>query len=218
MRKYRYAVVAAAAIAFAMVMAGTAQAASAVLTYGSVGGPAVAVNDVLSANLASGTVVKFVDKNNSSNYVTCSTSTFTATVVTNPTAPGTATESLTGQTFSTCTPHVPGVTAVNSVLVDHLSYNVDAKSDFSVTVKPGSSGAIQTTVKLQTLLGQITCVYQATNPPGTLSGTSSNIDNSITFSNQSFTKTTGPSTCFGTALFSAKYGPVTGPGGAVFTN
>ncbi|PWI42983.1 Tat pathway signal sequence domain protein [Streptomyces sp. ICBB 8177] len=180
-------------------------AASSVLTYGSAGGSAVAVGDSLVAPLESGTKATFYSSTSGTSGVSCSSSQFTATVSTNPAAPGTATESLTGQTFGSCTSNVVGVTGVKSITVNGLPFNTsvsDASGD-PVTVSP-ASGSIQTTVVLNTLLGTTTCVYSG----GALTGAASNSAQTISFANQHFTKTSGSSLCFSSAYFSATYGPV----------
>jgi hypothetical protein len=181
-------------------------AASGVLTYGSAGGSAAGAGDGLSASLASGTNATFFSSSTGSTGVTCASSSFTAKVVTNPAAPGTATESLTGQTFGSCSSNVVGVTGVQSITVNALPYNTsvsDASGD-PVTVAP-VSGPIQTTVVLNTLLGATTCVYTAPS----LGGNASNTGNTLAFAKQHFTKSSGSSLCFSDAYFSATYGPVT---------
>ena len=78
-----------------------------------------------------------------------------------------------------------------------------------------TSGPIQTTVVLRTLLGSVSCVYQAA---AGLSGTADNSDNSIKFSNQQFTRTSGSSLCPANGFWTAKYSPVTAGGEAVYVN
>jgi hypothetical protein len=187
-----------------------------VLTTGSAGGTAVAAGDVLSAPLASGTSATLYSSATGTSGVTCSSSEFTATVTDNPAAPGSATESVTGHSFdsSSCTSNVVGVTGVSSITVDNLPYTATVSSDGTLTVTPASGSVIQTTVKLRTLLGSITCVYQAPS----LTGTASNDDSSISFTAQQFTKTSGSSLCFGNGYFTAKYAPVTDNGATVYVN
>ncbi|MFG3579513.1 Tat pathway signal sequence domain protein [Micromonospora chersina] len=174
--------------------------ASSVLTYGSVGGSAVTVGDVVKASLASGTNATFYSSTTGTTGVRCAVSSFSATVLSNPTAPGTATESLTAQSFSSCTSNVFGTTGVQSVTVNNLPYATSVTSAGVVTI----SGSIQSTVVLNTLLGPTTCVYRTAS----LTGSAVNSTNSITFTNQVLTKSSGPSTCFTTAYFSARYSPV----------
>ncbi|MET7984895.1 MULTISPECIES: Tat pathway signal sequence domain protein [unclassified Streptomyces] len=179
----------------------------AVLTTGSAGGTPVAVGDVLVASLASGTNATLYSSSTGTSGVSCSGSTFTAAAADNPASPGTATESVTGQTFtaSSCSSNVIGVLGVTSITVDNLPYSTAVGSDGSVAVTPAAGSSIQTTVKLRSLLGTLTCVYRAAG----LSGTADNTDNSINFTNQQFTKFSGSSLCFANGYFTAKYAPVT---------
>lgn len=196
-----------AATALALSAASPAAAADTVLTTGGAGGDAVAVGDVLNASLASGTSATLYSSATGTSGVSCTSSAFTAAVTGNPAAPGTATESLTGQTFdaSSCSSNVFGVTGVTSVAVDNLPYDTTVTSDGVVTVTPRAGSTIQTTVKLRTLLGSITCVYQAAS----LNGTVDEGANGIAFSAQHFTKVSGSSLCFADGYFTATYAPVT---------
>ncbi|MFE1310851.1 Tat pathway signal sequence domain protein [Streptomyces sp. NPDC058755] len=189
---------------------------SAVLTTGSAGGTAAAVGDTLTAPLASGTTATLYSSATGTSGVTCTSSQFTATVTGNPTAPGTATESVTGHSFdsTSCTSNVTGVLGVSSITVDNLPYTATVASDGTLTVSPASGSTIQTTVKLRTLLGTITCVYQAPS----LTGKADNSDSSIAFTNQQFTKSSGSSLCFANGYFTAKYAPVTDAGAPVYVN
>lgn len=207
----------AALAAFTLPAISPASAADNVLTTGSAGGDAVADGTTLTAPLASGTTATLYSSATGTTGITCTASQFTATVDSNPAAPGTASESLTAHTFSNCTSNNVGVLGVTSVTVNNLGYTTTVASDGTVTVAPGSAGAIQTTVVLRTLLGSVTCVYQATN--GSLTGAASNTDNSIQFSKQQFTKSSGSSLCPSSGFWTAKYAPVnTSDGAAVFVN
>ncbi|MFG2945911.1 Tat pathway signal sequence domain protein [Streptomyces adustus] len=200
--------------ALALPMAGTASADDvAVLTAG---GNPVASGDTLVANLAGGTNATLYSSATGTSGISCTSSQFTATVGDNPTAPGTATESLASHTFdsASCSSNVIGVLGVTSITVDNLPYTTAVSSAGTVTVTPAAGSTIQTTAKLRTLLGSITCVYQAAS----LSGTASNTDNSISFANQQFTKVSGSSLCFANGYFTAKYAPVTDGGVAVTVN
>ncbi|MEH0417592.1 Tat pathway signal sequence domain protein [Streptomyces sp. B21-083] len=201
----RSALALAAAVAGLSVAAVTpASAADTVLTINSAAGDAVAVGDVLSASLATGTTATLYSSATGTSGVKCAASTFTAAVTDNPAAPGSATESVTAHTFGTCTSNVLGVLGVNSVTVNNLPYTTVVGSDGSVSVTPAAGSTIQTTVVLRTLLGTINCVYQAPS----LSGTTDAADNSINFTAQAFTKTSGSSLCFANGYFTAKYAPV----------
>ncbi|WP_329414769.1 Tat pathway signal sequence domain protein [Streptomyces sp. NBC_00704] len=188
-----------------------ASAAGAVLTTAN---GDVAVGDVLNASLASGTTATLYSSATGTSGVSCASSAFNATVTDNPAAPGVATESLTAHTFGSCTANVLGVLGVTGVTVNNLAYTTSVGSDGSVTVTPAAGSTIQTTVVLRTLLGSINCVYQAPS----LTGVASNDDNSITFTGQHFTKTSGSSLCFANGYFTAKYAPVTDAGEAVTVN
>lgn len=97
---------------------------------------------------------------------------------------------------------------MTSVTVNNLAYtnNVSDAAGNPVTLSAGTAGPIQTTIVLKTLLGTVTCVYKAS--PASLSGTTSNTAQTISFANQSFAKSTGPGTCFANGFFTASYGPV----------
>lgn len=178
----------------------TAQADT-VLTTGSLAGPAVAAGDVLTAAIASGTTADFATASGGTTGVKCAESAFTAAVVDNPVAPGVATESTTSQTFGSCTANIVGVTRVTSVTVNNAPFDTTVESGTgTVTV----TGPIQTTLVLGTILGSVTCVFQA---PG-ITGVSDNTDNSISFANQPFAKTSGPITCPSSGFFTARYAPV----------
>ncbi|MGW3073299.1 MULTISPECIES: Tat pathway signal sequence domain protein [unclassified Kitasatospora] len=191
-----------------------AQAAGAVLTTGSPSGPAVAVGDVLTANLVSGTYATFYNSATGTTGVKCAASSFSATVTSNPAAPGSAVERLDTQTFGSCTSNVVGVTGVKSISVTSLPFTntVSDAPGNPVKLTPGAAGVMGTTVVLNTILGSINCNYQ--NSTG-INGTTSNTGNTIGFSGQPFTLVSGPSLCFSTGFFSATYGQVidiTAPG------
>ncbi|MBQ0855235.1 Tat pathway signal sequence domain protein [Streptomyces sp. BH-SS-21] len=198
---------AAAVTTLALSAAGPASAADgSVLTTGGAGGTAVAAGDVLSASLAGGTNATLYSSATGTSGISCSSSAFVATVVDNPAAPGTATESVTSHTFdsASCSSNVVGVLGVTSIKVDNLPYTTTVTSGGALTITPAAGSSIQTTAVLRTLLGSITCVYRAPS----LSGTANNADNSISFTNQQFTKFSGSSLCFSNGFFTAKYAPV----------
>ncbi|RRR66023.1 Tat pathway signal sequence domain protein [Streptomyces sp. RP5T] len=206
---------AAAAFALPVAVAASAPAAAADVAVLTAGGADVAEGTTISASLASGTTATLYSSSTGTSGITCTASTFTATVTGNPTAPGTATESLTGQTFSNCTSNVVGVLGVTSITVNNLPYSTAVSSDGTVAVTPASGSAIQTTVVLRTLLGSVSCVYQAA---GGLAGTADNADNSIKFANQQFSRTSGSSLCPASGFWTAKYSPVTADGQPVTVN
>jgi hypothetical protein len=217
MRKISTLLVAAGAATMLALWGAPAQAANAVLTYGSLGGNAVAVGDVQQASLATGTSATFFSSATGTSGIRCAVSSFSATVQSNPAAGGVATASLTAQTFSSCTSNVFGITSVRSVTVNNLPYTVRVNGATKAAVISGSP--LRSTVVLGTLLGTITCVYDAVG--NQLTGTASNTDNSLNFTGQQLTKVSGPGLCFTNAFFSAKYAPVrdvsVAGGPAVFT-
>ncbi len=199
----------AAAIA-ALGVLSTATAASAapaakhdVLTVGKVGGANVKDKAVLKASLESKTDAVF---SNTLGTLSCTKSSFTAKVTKNPTAKGTADESVTAQTASDCTITTSGVT-VTSITVNNLPYKstISDKKGDPVTVDKA-----QTTILLNVSgIGALTCVYTDAK----ISGSASNKDQAITFSKQTFTlvttKSSGDCSLGGTTgSFSASYGPV----------
>ncbi len=203
----------AAVAALALAGAGSAVASAQPHAGGPVltkNGAAVAVGDVVTAPLAS--KATFYSSPGGTTGVTCTTSQFTAKVTSNPTSPGVAGESLTGQTFSNCTANVVGVTGVQSVTVTSLpmATTVSDASGFPVVV----GGTVTTTVVLNTLLGTTSCNYTG----GPLTGNASNTGSTITFASQHFTKSSGSSLCFADAYFTATYGPVTDGGLPVTVN
>ena len=211
MRASRTAPIAAlAALALALVGSpARADDPASVLTAGAAGtdGVNVAVGDVLNASVAAGTTANFANAAGGSTGVKCAVSAFTATVTDNPVAPGVAGESTTAHTFSSCTANIFGVTKVNSVTVNNLPFGTTVDSATgAVTVTGTDTAPIQTTLSLGTLLGSITCVFQATN--GSISGVASNTDNSISFTDQAFTKTSGSGLCPSSGFFTATYAPV----------
>ena len=190
------------------VLAAPAAAAGNVLTYNSTGGTAVPVGAVLTAALAPGANATLYTTTTGTTGVKCTASTFTSTVVTNPAAPGTATESTTGHTLSTCTSNVVGTTGVQSITINNLPFATTSSSAGVVTITGTAAAPIQTTMVLRSLLGNLTCVYRSNG--NSLTGTTSNVGNTIAFSNQPFTKYSGPVTCPANGYFSATYGPVRG--------
>lgn len=178
-----------------------------VLTSGSLAGPNIAVGDVLTASLAAGTTADFDNSLGGSTGVKCAASTFTASVVDNPVAPGTATESTTAQTFGSCTSNILGVVSVTSAIVNNAPFQTTVESTAgTVTVTGTDAAPIQTTLVLRTILGTSTCVYRANG--NAITGVSSNTDNSITFTDQQFNKFSGSITCPANGWFSASYAPV----------
>jgi hypothetical protein len=213
-------IVAVAALSALLVAAPAYADESAVLTTGALGGTAAAVGDVLTAGIKTGTTADFNTAAGGTTGVKCAESTLTAAVTDNPVAPGTAGESATAHTFATCTANILGVTKVTSVTVNNLPFNTTVNSDGTVTVSGTEAAPIQTTLVLGTILGSVTCVFKATS--GSITGSTSNEDNSINFVEQQFSKSSGPITCPASGFFTAHYAPVldtTVEGSpAIFTN
>ncbi|WTG93978.1 Tat pathway signal sequence domain protein [Kitasatospora sp. NBC_01560] len=197
--------------------AAPAPAATPVLTTGGAGGTAVAAGDALAAPLAAGTRATFYSTATSTTGVTCAASQLSAKVLSNPAAPGTATESLTGLTFGSCTSNVTGVTSVRSLTVGNLPHGiaVDDGAGLPVTLTAGAAGPIQATAVLNSWFGAITCTYQLS---GAFAGNADNAAHSMGFRNEHFAKSGGSALCPADGYFSATYGPVTDttqPGGPV---
>ncbi|MFF7458232.1 Tat pathway signal sequence domain protein [Kitasatospora sp. NPDC008115] len=193
----------AAAVPTAATAAGPA--AGPVLTAG---GAAVAVGDVLLAPLAAGTRATFSSDATGSTGVFCAVSPFTAKVLANPAAPGTATSTLTGLTFGSCTANVTGVTSVRSLTVGNLAYNVaiGSAAGHPVTLTAGTAGPIQASAVLNSWFGTLTCTYQLS---GAFTGTADNTAHTLVFRNARFVRSAGSALCPGEGYFSAGYGPLT---------
>jgi hypothetical protein len=193
---------AAAAIVVVMPMAASAATAKTdVLTVTKVGGTNVAVGAKLGASLKSGTKAVFSEGTEGS--VSCAKSTVAETVTANPAKPGSATLSITGQTFSSCTAAISGVTVtVKSVTPYKPPFKTtvsDAKGLPVVVTKPG-------TVIVVSALGEtITCTYQAAS----IKGAANNTGSSVTFTDQAFKVVTGSnSLCPSTGDLTVAYAPV----------
>jgi hypothetical protein len=220
MRKHLIAAAVAAAGALLAVAPSLPASADSVpiITVGAAGsgGTAANVGDTVTANLESGTTANLTAGNGT---IKCSNSTFSGTVTSNPASPGSAAESLSTQSFASCTASgIIGVTSVKSITVQNLPYTATVNdSNSSLTLTAGSAGPIDVSVALNTILGTVTCVFTASS----LVGTTSNSNNSVTFTNQSTTLSTGPGVCPKSGTFSAAYGPATDTtqgGGLVFIN
>ena len=196
------AITAATAMLVVLPMAASA-ATTSVLTTGKVGGPAVAVGDTIQAPLKTGTKATFFNPGTTTG-VSCTKALVTNKVVTNPAAPGTAVESLTAQTFSSCTTNIAGATSVKSVTVLSLPYQsaVSDATGFPVTVTK-SGGKLKTKLAINTVVGLITCTYAKAK----LAGKATNTGNADVFKNQVFSLSSGPATCPAKGSFSATFGP-----------
>ncbi|MFF1903459.1 Tat pathway signal sequence domain protein [Kitasatospora sp. NPDC058218] len=196
------------ALALGAVPASAAPGPAATTPVLTAGGAAVAAGDALAAPLAANTRATFYSTATSTTGVTCATSQLAATVLTNPAAPGTATESLTGLTFGSCTSNVTGVTSVRSLTVGNLPHviAVDDGPGLPVTLTAGTAGPIQATAVLNSWFGTLTCTYQLS---GAFTGNADNTTHGMAFRNEHFAKSGGSSLCPADGYFSAAYGPVT---------
>jgi hypothetical protein len=213
-RKYRYAATAGAMALLTVLFAGTASAAgTTVLTGGSIGGAQLGQGETITISLKSGTSATFYDSPTGTTGIRCGGSSGQLTVIANPAAPGTATLRVTSLSFSACTENIPGASAVTVGVV--LPLDVFVSSTFEVKVIASNGGAVQVTLGLVTTLGTFNCIYLSRN--GSLTGTASNTDNSVRFSDYPFDRLSGASLCFSTAFFSASY-IATSRFGPVFVN
>jgi hypothetical protein len=213
-RRLLLAAAAAAAVLAALPLAAASAATTDVLTTTKVGGPNVKVGDTLKASLKTGTKTTFFSPGTTTG-VSCSKSTVTDKVTANPARPGTAAESLTAQTFATCTTNIAGATSVKSVKVLKLPYKVTISdsSGFPVTVSK-----LSTQLTLNTVIGVVTCTYGAV----AIHGNASNTGSTQKFISQLFKLVSGSTACPSKGGFSATFGPykdtsVTGSP-AVFVN
>jgi hypothetical protein len=217
MHKYRYLAVAASAALVLSVPAGAALAANThaaakpVLTVGKVGGAAVKNGAKLSASLEKGTkVVLSIGKATA----TCSSASFAATVVKNPSAKGKATLSVTKESISGCPPiKVLGIAATVSLKAINLPYTgtqSTTKGDPIVIAgsKKTKPTGFDATVKVSGV-GTLSCIFTAASA----TGSASNKHNTVAFSKQSFTldkkASSGDCSLAGSkASFTATFGPV----------
>jgi hypothetical protein len=202
MRRLILAAVGTAAAAVVMMpMAASAATTAHVLTITKVGGTNVAVGAKLSGSIKSGTKAVFSEGTEGS--VSCTKSSVAETVTANPVKPGTATLSITGQTFSSCTASISGVTVTVKSVKDYKAPYKATVSDATglpvVVTKPGA-------VIVVSALGEtITCTYQA----ATIKGAASNTGSSVSFKDQEFKVLSGSnSLCPATGDLTVAYAPV----------
>ncbi|MFC7534474.1 Tat pathway signal sequence domain protein [Actinoplanes sp. GCM10030250] len=218
MRKHRLLAATTGALLTTLLTATPALAAdNTVLTSGSVAGAAVAAGATISSSLAAGTTAVFATAPGATSGMTCTTSSISALIADNPAAPGSATAGST-LALSDCTVSgIFGVLGVNSVTINNQPFATAVNSDGSVSVTGTEAAAIQATLVLRTLLGTVTCVFTANG--NAITGTADNTDNSISFADQRFDRTSGPSACVTAGYFTARYAPVADDAGSpVFVN
>lgn len=176
-----------------------------VLTIGKVGGHNVAAKANLSASLAPKSKLTF---GSSVLGLTCKESTITAKVVSNPGRGHTASLSLTKQTLAKCS-----VTGSLAAEVKSISASL-TKTPYKVSVSDKKGDPVTVTgltisVKADTVIGNLTCVYTAK----TIKGNASNKTQAVTFKGQKLGLDLTASNSFcseaGTSgVFSASFGPV----------
>ena len=154
--------------AFSATQTGKLPTSKAVLRDGSVGGAAIAAGHVLSSSFAP---------------PQCTSGSTSATVSTNPAAPGTATLSITSMSFSGCTFSVNGSSVAVTITANNLPYSLTIGD---VDGNTATTGAVNFTVTAPSL-GGISCTYTSTG----LTGNWNNAANGITFGQQNLTKTSG---------------------------
>jgi hypothetical protein len=191
---------AAAAIVVMTPMAASA-ATTDVLTITKVGGTNVAAGAKLSASLKSGTKAVFSEGTEGS--VSCAKSSVAETVTKNPAKPGTAMLSVTGQSFSSCTASISGITVTIKSVTDYkppFKATVSDATGFPVTVtKPGF--VVVASAEGETL----TCTYQAAK----ITGSASNTGSAVAFKDQAFKVVTGSSSlCPASGDLTVTYAPV----------
>lgn len=206
-RKYLYLAMAAVSVSVlaAPVVASAAPTAKPhVLTVGKPAGHAVKVGAKLSASLVKGTKAVFAMNGQT---LTCSSASFTAVVVKNPTKPGKALESLTAQTIAKCKTSLQGV-KIKKTFASNLPYNVtvsDAKGDPVAVTGRSAKKPIKLTAVAALGTTTISCPYTAK----VVNGAASNKGNTITVTKQKFTVVKGSNAlCPKAAAFTAKFGPV----------
>lgn len=201
MRRLILAAIGAAAAIVVMTPMAASAATTDVLTTTKAGGTNVAVGAKLSASLKSGTKAVFSEGTEGS--VSCAKSSFTESVTANPAKPGSATLSMTGQSFSSCTASISGVTVtVKSVKAYKPPFKVTVSDAKGLPVKVTKPGAV---IVVSAVGETITCTYQA----ATIKGAASNTGSSVSFKDQAFKLVTGSnSLCPSTGDLTVAYAPV----------
>lgn len=217
MPKYRYIALATASLMVLGAPAGAAYAASAhkapkpVLRIGTKGGAAVEKGAVLTASLASHTSMVL---SLGSFTAKCKTSKLTAEVTGNPSKPGKAALSVTGETIGRCKlKGAPAGVTLKSITALNLPYGgtVSTATGDPVTITESKSSkplGFKASIALGTTT--LTCIYTAPK----VSGHASNKGNKVSFAGQKLSLDTGKSNSLcaeagaSAAAFSATYGPV----------
>lgn len=235
----RTAALGAAAVAAAATVLATQPAYAAgstdVLSWGGVNpsGTNVATTDTLSGNLASGTTSTFKFTSNGTTVtITCTAAASTAKATANPTAPGTATLSISQLSFSDgstqCT-----LTGLSGVTVSSITIKSGTTAVGNITDSPAALNltSLNEAVVLHSGLGNITCDYGTTSSVTKIQGTivnpgSTGSGGTITFANQTVGLISGTSVCgtsgstgtFNATLGAFKDSTGTGSNTAVYDN
>jgi hypothetical protein len=236
-RKLAYLGTAAAAAVAVVLSTSPAFATSGdVLSYGAVntGGTNVAATDALTGSLASGTSNTFkFTSNGTSVTITCTAATLNAKASTNPSAPGTATVSISTLTFSDgatqCTQSgLSGVTVVSAVLKSGTTATANVTDG---TTKNFTITSLNEAVTLHTGVGNIICDYGTNTAVTSIVGVVTNPNaagtgGTIAFSSDPVALVSGSSFCGAagsTGTFTATFGGIndtsgTGSNLAVYVN
>lgn len=178
-----------------------------VLTTVKVGGHNVKVKDVLQTGLKPRTVLVFTQIGVAHPIsLKCAKSTITSKVVANPVKPGTAVESITGETVTACKANTTLVQSV-TVKATKLPYKVTASDAKGFPVTVFAPAAILHIVPApSTKLKPFNCIFTAK----TIKGSFSNTGSLTSFSKQVFTlqKTGSGIFCPAKGALTATYGPV----------
>jgi hypothetical protein len=179
-----------------------------VLTTVKVGGPNVKVKDVLQSSLKPRTVLVFAQVGVARPIsLKCAKSTITSKVTANPVKPGTAVESVTGDTVTACKANTPLVVSV-TVTATKLPYKstVSDARGFPVTVF-APAATLHIVPAPSTKIKPFNCNYSAK----TIKGNASNTGSLISFSKQIFNLVAAGSNtilCPKTGALTVTYGPV----------
>ncbi len=209
-RKWMLGVAAATAVLVPLSMSSVAQAATKVdvLTISKAKGTSVKAKANLTASLASKTKLSFSGSTGAVG-ATCTSSTITFKVTSNPAKPGIAKLDLTKEVTSKCT-----VTGSLATEVKSITISLDKSSTTTISDKKAShpvavtNYTVKVVVDTTILPAPITCIYTAKS----LVGTQSNKTNAISFSKQKLTLGSGSnSDCSAagtTGTYSVTYGPL----------
>ncbi len=171
---------------------------TAVLTSESVGGPSIGVGETITGTLNAGTAETFSTGPGSG--ISCTSSSFTATVETNPAAGGVATTSTTSWNHSGCITSgmtgVVGVRVASTALPYGTAFNGATGAVSLIKLRPTK------TITLLTVIGPVTCVYVASS---TTTMTYFNASGTLVIRIVTYTKISGPALCPSTLTYSSAF-------------